>query len=119
MIPEAAVGELFAAFAARDEARMERVVHPDCTFWAEGTSTAAGRAEPYHGPKGVQAYFEDAARIWDHLEVQPQDVRSAGEGVICFGVAVGRLRGARTAGRYLTAAVFVGLGLLAAVVGSG
>lgn len=94
MTPEAVVAELFAAFAARDIARMERVVHPDCQFWAEGTSTAAGRAEPYSGQKGVEAYFEDAARFWDHLEVQPQDVRSAGNGVICFGVVVGRLRGA-------------------------
>lgn len=93
MTPQAVVAELFAAFAARDEARMERVVHPDCTFWAEGTSTAAGRAEPYNGPDGVRSYFEDAARFWDHLEVQAEDVRSAGSGVICFGVVVGRLRG--------------------------
>lgn len=93
MTSEAVVDELFAAFAARDLARMERVVHPDCQFWAEGTSTAAGRVEPYHGPKGAEAYFEDAARFWDHLQVQPQDVRSAGNGVICFGIAVGRLRG--------------------------
>ncbi len=93
MTPQEAVDELFAAFAARDPARMEHVLHPDCTFWAEGTSTAAGRAEPYNGPEGVRAYFEDAARVWEHLEVQPKDVRSAGSGVICFGVAVGRLRG--------------------------
>ncbi len=93
MTPQDAVGELFAAFAARDPVRMERVLHPACTFWAEGTSTAAGRGEPYNGPEGVSAYFADADRFWEHLEVQPHDVRSAGDGVICFGVAVGRLRG--------------------------
>ncbi|MBA2348064.1 MAG: nuclear transport factor 2 family protein, partial [Solirubrobacterales bacterium] len=86
MNPEAAVSELFAAFAARDPERAARVLHPDCTFWAEGTSTAAGRIEPYHGPEGVQDYFADAARLWEHLEVHPQDVRTAGAGVICFGV---------------------------------
>ena len=87
------MNELFAAFAARDPARLQGVLHPDCRFWAEGTANAAGRVEPYQGPAGVESYFEDAARFWDHLEVQPRDVRSAGNGVICFGVAVGRLRG--------------------------
>ncbi len=93
MSPETAVGELFTAFAARDAARMEDLLHPDCTFWAEGTATAAGRDTPYTGAEGVRIYLEDADRAWEHLEVQPQDVRSAGDGVICFGVAIGRRRG--------------------------
>lgn len=99
MNPEAAVGEMFAAFAARDLERARRVLHPDCTWWAEGTATAAGRGEPYSGLEGLQTYFDDAARLWEHLEVHPHQVRTAGSGVICFGVAVGRLKGEASAQR--------------------
>jgi len=87
------VRELFAAFARDDVAGAAPLVHAECRFWPQGTAEAVGRTEPYVGPEGVAAFFADAARAWDTLEVRPADVRSAGTGVVCFGVAIGRLRG--------------------------
>jgi ketosteroid isomerase-like protein len=87
------VRELFAAFARGDSDTAQTYVHPDCSFWPEGTAAAMGRTEPYAGPEGVVAYFADVAAAWDSLVVETTDVRSIGTGVICFGVAVGRLRG--------------------------
>lgn len=87
------VRELFAAFARDDVAGAARCIHPDCRFWPQGTATALGRTEPYVGVAGVAEYFADAAEAWESLELRPRDVRSAGAGIICFGVAIGRLRG--------------------------
>lgn len=90
----AVVRELFAAFARGDPVAAEAFVHPECRFWPEGTAEAIGRLDPYVGHVGVTAYFADVARAWESLELLPTDVRTAGSGVICFGVAIGRLRGA-------------------------
>ena len=87
------VRELFAAFARGDPEGVAPYVHPECSFFPEGTAAAIGRTEPYRGVEGVIAYFADAARAWDSLVVEPTDVRSVGTGVICFGVAIGRLHG--------------------------
>lgn len=87
------VSELFAAFARDDVERAAALVHPDCRFWPQGTAEALGRTEPYVGPDGMRAFFADAADAWETLELRPTDVRSAGAGVVCFGVAIGRLRG--------------------------
>lgn len=87
------VRELFAAFARGDPAAAAPYVHPDCRFWPQGTATAVGRSEPYVGRDGVKEFFADAARAWQTLELPATDVRSVGTGVICFGSAVGRLRG--------------------------
>ena len=93
MDAEEAVRELFAAFARNDPAGAEPFVHPECRFWPQGTAEAVGRIDPYEGHSGIAAYFEDVGRAWETLEVRPTDVRSAGAGVICFGVAIGRLKG--------------------------
>lgn len=93
MDAQEAVRGLFDAFARNDPAGAESYVHPECRFWPQGTAEALGRTEPYRGTGGISAYFEDVGRAWDSLELQPTDVRSAGAGVICFGVAVGRLKG--------------------------
>lgn len=87
------VRELFAAFAQRDAAALEPYVDPECRFWPQGTAEAVGRTEPYVGPEGLAVFFADASSAWDSLEVQATDVRTAGSGVVCFGVAIGRLRG--------------------------
>ncbi len=89
----ATVRELFAAFARRDASGVAALVHPECHFWPQGTAEALGRTEPYSGPDGVEAYFADAERAWDALVLEATDVRAAGNGVICFGVAIGRLQG--------------------------
>lgn len=88
-----AVRELFAAFARDDAEAAAPFIHPECSFWPQGTAEALGRTEPYRGRDGVTEYFADASAAWESLEVRPTDVRSVGTGVICFGVAIGRLRG--------------------------
>ncbi len=88
------VHALFDAFARRDAAALERYVAPECRFWPQGTAEAVGRTEPYVGHAGMAQFIEDASSAWEALELRPTDVRSAGTGVVCFGVAIGRLRGA-------------------------
>lgn len=94
MDPPGIVRELFAAFARGDPAAAVAYVHPECRFWPQGTAEAVGRTEPYIGHAGMVAFFADAAAAWDTLELRPTDVRSVESGVVCFGVAIGRLRGA-------------------------
>ena len=93
MDAEAVVRQLFTAFAHRDASGVMELVAPDCRFWPQGTAEAVGRTEEYVGPEGMIEFFADATRAWDELELQATDVRSVGTGVICFGVAIGRLRG--------------------------
>lgn len=90
---EAIVRELFAAFARRDLAAAMPLVHPECRFWPQGTAEAVGRTTPYVGWEGAEAYFADASSAWETLELRADDVRSAAAGIVCFGVAIGRLRG--------------------------
>jgi ketosteroid isomerase-like protein len=99
MEPTEVVRELFAAFARRDPAALEPIVHEDCQFWPQGTAEAIGRTEPYAGPDGVRQFLVDTEAVWDELEVHPTDVRAAGSGVVCFGVAIGRLKGSPDAQR--------------------
>ncbi len=87
------VRELFAAFARGDAAGAAPYVHPECRFWPQGTAEAVGRTKPYVGRDGMAAFFADAARAWETLDLRATDVRSVGTGVVCFGVAIGRLRG--------------------------
>lgn len=94
MDPPGIVRQLFTAFARGEPELASPYVHPECRFWPQGTAEAVGRTDPYVGHAGMVAYFADAASAWDTLELQPTDVRSVGTGVVCFGVAIGRLRGA-------------------------
>ncbi len=91
--------DLFAAFAARDAEAAERVLHPEVELWAQPTGELSGRREPYHGHEGFRRYLADVDRVWEEFEVEPADFRVAGAGVICFGHATGRPRGAAEARR--------------------
>jgi ketosteroid isomerase-like protein len=50
--------------------------------------------KPYRGFDGIFAYFHDVGRVWDELEVVPQQYRDAGDHVLVFG----RLRARRLGG---------------------
>ncbi len=86
--------ELCAAFAARDAEAAEAVLHPDLEFYAQPTGELARRREPYRGHAGFRRYLDDVERVWEEFSVAPSDFRVAGAGVICFGHATGRPRGA-------------------------
>ncbi len=89
----AVVRELFRAFAARDRTALRPLVDPECRFWPQGTAEAVGRSEAYVGLAGIGDYLDDVDRAWEHLTVEPAELRIAGHGVVCFGAAVGRPRG--------------------------
>ena len=85
---------LFDAFASRDLAACQAAVHPDLELFAQPTAERTGREEPYHGRDGMREYLADVDAAWEWFRVEPSDFRTAGAGVICFGVATGRARGA-------------------------
>lgn len=91
--------DLFAAFAARDAAAADAVLHPQVELWAQPTAELTDRTEPYRGREGFRRYLADVDRVWDEFAVEPADFRVAGAGVICFGHATGRPRGAAEARR--------------------
>jgi ketosteroid isomerase-like protein len=91
------VRTLFAAVAARDLDAVRALVDDDTEFWPQGTAEYVGRERPYRGSEGVQEYFADLARSWVSLELEPGELRVAGEGVIAFGQA----RGVRPDGEHV------------------
>lgn len=86
---EATVRSLFEAFARRDLDGMAAVADPGMRFWPQGTLELTGRHDPYVGHEGLRRYLEDAAGGWDSLEIEPRDVRVAGDSAIVFGVVNG------------------------------
>ena len=89
----ATVRAIYEAFARRDVEGMLQHVHVECVVDLPGTAERAGRSEPYRGPDGVRQYFADAARVWDDLTLQAEDIRAASDGVVVFGHVEGRHRG--------------------------
>ena len=92
---------LFAAFAARDEDALLELIAPDVEFWPAGTAPQAGRTGPYRGHAGMREYLRDVAQVWRALEVEPDELREAGQAVVAFGTA----RGTRSSGEQVTVPV--------------
>ena len=89
----ATVRAIFEAFARRDlEGALEHVAD-ELEFEPTVTARLAGRTEPYRGRDGLREYFADAARVWDELTLEADDVRAAPGSVVVFGHAVGRVGG--------------------------
>ncbi len=84
---------MFEAFAARDVERVLSFADPEVTFRAGATAELAGRSEPYRGHDGIRLYFQDVARIWEELRVEPLDFRAVAGSVVIFGRAEGRAGG--------------------------
>jgi ketosteroid isomerase-like protein len=89
----AVVRAIYEAFSRRDIEGMLQHVAGDCVVDLPGTYERAGRTEPYRGPEGVREYFADAARVWDDLTLQAEDIRAASDGVVVFGHVEGSHRG--------------------------
>lgn len=87
------VRRMFEAFATRDVDRVLSFADPAVTFRAGATAELAGRSEPYRGHEGIRLYFQDVARIWDELRVEPLDFRAVAGSVVIFGRAEGRAAG--------------------------
>jgi ketosteroid isomerase-like protein len=84
---------VYAAFAVRDVGAILARLAPDAVLHLTGTASRIGRREPYVGHAGMHEYLADAAEVWDDLSLHADDVRAAGEGVVVFGHAEGRIAG--------------------------
>lgn len=75
---------LFDAFNRRDREAIVAHCHEDMEFFA-ATAEEVGRAEPYVGPEGLQAYFADVSAVWEELLIMPQEVEQAGDSLLVQG----------------------------------
>jgi uncharacterized protein len=88
------VKRAFDAFAQRDVRTALELAAPEVEFFAPGTAALAHGGRSYRGHDGIMRYFHDVARVWDELEVIPQEYRVTGDYV----VVAGRLRARRRGG---------------------
>lgn len=87
----AVVRELLAAFTARDLETALALMTADVVLELETTGRMAGRHEPYVGHDGVRDYFADMLRVWDDIELMPQQWVARGDVVVVTGHARGRI----------------------------
>jgi ketosteroid isomerase-like protein len=85
------VRAIYDAFARRDIDAALAHVAEDVEFFPEGTASLVGRGGPYTGHDGVRRYFADAARVWDELVLQAEDIRAVAGSVVVFGQVRGRV----------------------------
>jgi ketosteroid isomerase-like protein len=84
---------MYEAFAAWDIEAMIALASPDVEFFPQVTASLIKRTEPYRGHEGLRAYFEDARRVWRHLEIIPHEYRDLGDRVLVFGRVYARGEG--------------------------
>jgi ketosteroid isomerase-like protein len=89
--------QAFEAFSRRDLETLLSMTDPEVEFFAatgEITDTEGANWErgAYWGEEGVRTYFEDVGRIWEELEVEPEDFRALGEQVLVTGHIRGKAK---------------------------
>jgi ketosteroid isomerase-like protein len=84
------------AFADRDLRSSLELADPEIELIVPGTASFAQGGRSYRGLDGVVRYVHDAGRVWDELEVIPQQYDELGDCVM----VTGRLR-ARREGSFL------------------
>jgi ketosteroid isomerase-like protein len=85
-----------AAFADRDVRALLELADREIELIVPGTASLAQGGRSYRGHDGVVRYVHDVGRIWDELEVIPQEFEQLGDSVM----VTGRLR-ARREGSFL------------------
>ncbi|MBJ7329287.1 MAG: aldo/keto reductase [Solirubrobacteraceae bacterium] len=85
------VRTLFAAFARRDVDAILPFVTEDVELDVQRTGGLSGRHEPYAGHQGVRDYLADIGRVWDHLEINPDEVTVAEDHILVRGHIIGKL----------------------------
>jgi ketosteroid isomerase-like protein len=78
------VARAYEAFAVRDLEAMGAVIHPELEFHAP-TARLAGAEGPYRGREGMAEYFQDAARVWEVVRLEPRDYHELGDRVLVLG----------------------------------
>ena len=87
------VRRLYEAFEVRDLEGMMALTGPELEFFPQVTASMVKRSEPYRGHEGLRRYFEDAARVWRHLEIIPHEYRDLGDRVLVLGRVYARGEG--------------------------
>jgi uncharacterized protein len=87
------VRRMYEAFSVWDIEAMVALASPDMEFFPQVTASLIKRTEPYRGHEGLRNYFEDARRVWRHLEIIPHEYRDLGERVLVFGRVYARGEG--------------------------
>ena len=92
----AIVKQVLEAFAERDVRSSLDLADPEIELIVPGTASFAQGGRSYRGLDGVVRYIHDVGRVWDELEVIPQQYEEEGDSVM----VTGRLR-ARREGSFL------------------
>jgi ketosteroid isomerase-like protein len=93
--PIAIVKRAFEAFEQRDVDALTELSDPDIEI-SSVTGVIAGREAPYTGIAALSDYLADVERIWDQIELDPEEYRDLGEDRV---VVFGRVRASRPGGR--------------------
>lgn len=72
------------AFNRRDKEAIIELVDPEMRLVAM-TGRLLREGEPYEGRDGLLRYFDDVARLWAGLQVEPSEMQSAGDSVVVIG----------------------------------
>ena len=92
----AIVKRALEAFADRDLSTSLELADREIELVVPGTASLAQGGRSYRGLDGIVRYVHDVGRIWDELEVIPQEYEELGDSVM----VTGRLR-ARREGSFL------------------
>ena len=89
--PSRIVQDAYEAFRTRDLARLTEMSHPDIRI-SSVTGVIAGHEQPYQGTGALAQYLEDVERIWDEIELLPQEFSETSDGCV---LVFGRVRARR------------------------
>jgi ketosteroid isomerase-like protein len=93
--PPDLVRDAYEAFARRDLEALAEISDPEIEI-SSVTGVLAGRNQPYKGQRALAEYLDDVQRIWDEIELLPQEVVELdGDRVLVFGRVRARRRNAR------------------------
>jgi ketosteroid isomerase-like protein len=75
----------YRAFERRDTDALAELLHPEAEVHAV-TGIVAHQSEPYVGRRGLEEYVRDVERVWDELNLMPQEFMPlAGDRVLVSG----------------------------------
>ena len=79
------IQSLYAAFGRGDIATIIAAVAPDIEWRLNGSRSDHPLLGTWQGPQGVQAFFDELARIQDFSEFTPREFFSSGDRVFVLG----------------------------------
>lgn len=91
---EELIRRLFDAFNRRDTAEGLSMLHPDVVF-EPVTGAVMNDGEPYRGHQGMLRYFKHVETHWRVLQVNPVQVKVAGNAVVALGHVSGEGAGGK------------------------